>query len=88
MEPTVELDVRGLEHPEPLERSVEVLKNMQRNDLFKLVIHRMPQPLLMIADRHGIGYLVCEKETDEWHIWFSKEKGVLNSTLCGGMDVQ
>ena len=31
----------------------------------------------IVIDLHGIGYLVCEKETDEWHIWFSKEKGVL-----------
>jgi len=88
MVPTIELDVRGLEHPEPLERSVQVLKKMTRNDLFKLVIHRMPQPLLMIAKRHGIGYLVCEKGQNEWHIWFSKEQERLNPSLCGVDDVQ
>jgi TusA-related sulfurtransferase len=88
MQPTVELDVRGLEHPEPLERSVKVLKKMKPDDLFRLVIHRMPQPLLMIAERHGIGYLVCQKSDDEWHIWFSKEAERLDPSLCGGDYVQ
>ena len=68
----LELDARGLNHPEPLERSVEIFRRLDSSNLFHLLIHRLPQPLLAIAERHGIRFEVCEAAENEWHIIFSK----------------
>ncbi|BDY13660.1 DUF2249 domain-containing protein [Hydrogenimonas cancrithermarum] len=84
MHPMLELDVRGLNHPEPLERSVEMFKRMGPKDLFRLVIHRMPQPLLMIAQRHGIRYRVCQVSEAEWHIWFTRDENLDLTACCSG----
>ncbi|BBG65266.1 hypothetical protein NNO_0563 [Hydrogenimonas sp.] len=70
-----ELDARGLAHPEPLERSVEILRMLDSSSCFHLVIHRYPQPLLMIAERLEIGFEVCEAGDNEWHILFCKKNG-------------
>ncbi len=72
----LELDARGLSHPEPLERSVQLLKKLDFSNCFHLVIHRYPQPLLIIAQQHGLHYEVCESGENEWHILFSKKDGI------------
>ncbi|WP_457593938.1 DUF2249 domain-containing protein [Hydrogenimonas sp.] len=68
----LELDARGLSHPEPLERSVQIFHELGSDRCFHLVIHRYPQPLIMIAQRHGLDIEVCEREAGEWHILFAK----------------
>ena len=68
----IELDVRGLEHPEPLERSVEAFKKLQGDEVFHLIIHRFPKPLLMIAQKQGIAYAWCQRDESEWHLLFSR----------------
>ncbi|WP_353663078.1 DUF2249 domain-containing protein [Hydrogenimonas sp. SS33] len=78
----IELDARGLNHPEPLERSMDVFKWMDGEDIFHLTIHRLPQPLLMIAERFGIRYEVCEAGEGEWHVYFTKSPTVDLASLC------
>ncbi|WP_201353652.1 DUF2249 domain-containing protein [Hydrogenimonas urashimensis] len=68
----IELDVRGLNHPEPLERSVEMMKRLDGRNCLHLQIHRYPRPLLMIAQKQGIRFDACETESGEWHILFTK----------------
>jgi len=41
----LKLDVRGLNHPEPLERSVEMFKELNSSNCMYLHIHRYPKPL-------------------------------------------
>ena len=84
MHPTLMLDVRGLNHPEPLEKSVATFRRMDSDDIFRLVIHRLPQPLLMIAEKHGIRYRVCRISEEEWHIWFTKNEHVDLTACCSG----
>ena len=69
----IELDVRGLEHPEPLERSVEAFKGLKGDEMFHLIIHRFPKPLLMIAEKQGIAFAWCQKSEEEWHLLFSRD---------------
>ncbi len=69
----LELDARGLSHPEPLERSVEMLHRLGSDNCFHLIIHRYPQPLLMIAEGYGVDFEVCETAENEWHILFAKK---------------
>lgn len=66
------LDVRGLNHPEPLERSVEMMKRLDGTNCLHLHIHRYPQPLLMIAEKQGIRFDGCETASGEWHILMTR----------------
>lgn len=47
------VDARGLEPPEPFERAMEALADLQPGAQFTLVIDRMPHPLLRILERDG-----------------------------------
>ena len=69
----LELDVRGLNHPEPLERSVEMMRRLESEKVLHLFIHRYPTPLLMIAEKQGVRYASCETKEGEWHILFTKD---------------
>ena len=72
----IELDVRGLEHPEPLERSVDAFKKLADGEIFHLIIHRFPKPLLMIAEKQGIFHAWCQKSETEWHLLFCRDASV------------
>ncbi len=69
---TLKLDVRGLNHPEPLERSVEMFKKLNDTNYMHLHIHRYPKPLLIIAEKQGIRFDAYETDEGEWHILFTK----------------
>jgi len=81
------LDVRGLNHPEPLERSVEMMKRLEGKKVLHLLVHRYPTPLLMIAQKQGIRFASHETEEGEWHILFTKDPSLDLQTLlsehCG-----
>ncbi len=72
----LELDARGLMHPEPLERSVQMLRMLGDSNFFHLIIHRYPKPLLMIAKEHGVRFEVCGSDEDGWHILFAKNPNI------------
>ena len=82
----LKLDVRGLNHPEPLERSVEMFKELNSSNCMYLHIHRYPKPLLLIADRQGIRFKTKESDEGEWHILFTKNPAlnlnVILQELC------
>ena len=44
---------RGLEPPEPFERAMEALAELQPGQQFTLLLDRMPHPLLRMLDRDG-----------------------------------
>ncbi|HUH93078.1 MAG TPA: DUF2249 domain-containing protein [Casimicrobiaceae bacterium] len=60
---TVELDVRGLEPPEPLERVLAALEALPARDSLLLKIDCRPVPLYRILDRDG--YLYDERPGSE-----------------------
>ncbi len=72
----LKLDVRGLDHPEPLERSVQMMKQLHDTNCMHLHIHRYPQPLLMIAKRHGFRFDALENSKGEWHILLTKNQNL------------
>lgn len=47
------IDARGLEPPEPFERAMEALAELQPGQQFTLLLDRMPHPLLRMLDRDG-----------------------------------
>ena len=53
---TIELDVRGLEAPEPRVRVLETLDRMSADDSLLLKINCRPVPLFRILDRNGYAH--------------------------------
>lgn len=49
----VELDVCGLEPPEPLERVLDALSRLQAGQRLRVIIGREPFPLYRILDNNG-----------------------------------
>jgi len=71
----VELDVRGLSHPEPLERAVAAFDALAEDEALHLRIHRMPIPLLQIAEGRGLRYEALEVGEGDFHLLFARDEG-------------
>ena len=56
MADTIQLDVRGLEPPEPLVRVLAALETLPAGDRLLLKIDCQPQPLYRVLDRNGYVY--------------------------------
>ena len=56
METQIELDVCGLEPPEPLERVLEALSSLQPSQCLRMLIDREPRPLYAILERNHFSY--------------------------------
>jgi uncharacterized protein (DUF2249 family) len=50
---TIELDVRGMQPPEPLERVLEALDRLGEGDGLLVKINCRPAPLYRILERNG-----------------------------------
>lgn len=50
------VDARGLPHPEPFERVVEALTELELGDQLKLIIHQEPRPLYRFLERNRYAY--------------------------------
>lgn len=53
---TIELDVRGLQAPEPLERVLDSLDRLGADDCLRVKINCRPVPLFRILDRNGYAH--------------------------------
>lgn len=72
MEQDITLDVCGLEPPEPLERVLEALSQLKREQRLCMLIDREPRPLYRILDTNGYQYSVNTRpdylyEITIWH---------------------
>jgi uncharacterized protein (DUF2249 family) len=52
----VEIDVCGLQPPEPLERVLEALSRLRPGQRLRMLIDREPRPLYGILERNGYAY--------------------------------
>jgi len=70
------LDARELEHPVPLEKSIDVLKELDEQSYFYMLHRKEPIPLLALASEHNLNF-VSKLESDEnWHILVSPNRDV------------
>ena len=53
---TIDLDVRGMQAPEPLERVLENLDRLGPGDCLRVKINCRPVPLFRILERNGYVY--------------------------------
>jgi len=66
-----DLDARAMEHPEPLERAIAILRELEREE-YLYMLHRMePIPLLALAREHRLNALSHCDENGVWHILIS-----------------
>ncbi len=64
-----------MEHPEPLERAIGILKRLDREHYLHMLHRKEPVPLLALASEHGLNHLSrCVDE--EWHILITPERGI------------
>lgn len=61
----VVLDVRGLEPPEPMQRTLEVLEQLTPEQTLVQVNSRVPQFLLPLLEERGYEYVVLDQSADE-----------------------
>ena len=52
------LDVRAMEPPEPLERTLQILGSFMPGDTLTLIINCRPVPLFRLLERDGYQYRV------------------------------
>ncbi|MBK8754489.1 MAG: DUF2249 domain-containing protein [Candidatus Competibacteraceae bacterium] len=65
------VDGRGLEHPEPLERVLAALDELQPGQQLRFLIHRQPYPLYDILHRHHYRYEVINGANGDFEILIS-----------------
>ena len=58
MEQDINLDVCGLEPPEPMERVLEALVQLKKDQRLCMLIDREPRPLYRILDNNGFTHTV------------------------------
>lgn len=73
-EPVVhDLDLRGMEPPEPLEKVLDALEHLPPGEQLRLVIEREPRPLYRILANNGFAYRTSTLpgflyEVRVWHL--------------------
>jgi len=70
------LDARELEHPEPLERAIEMLKDLDENSYFYMLHRKEPIPLLALAGEHNLNFISQQAEDENWHILISPNQNI------------
>jgi len=70
------LDARDLEHPEPLEKAIDALKNLDNNSYFYMLHRKEPIPLLALASEHNLNAISKLEKDNNWHILISPKKDI------------
>ncbi|WP_292664110.1 DUF2249 domain-containing protein [Nitratifractor sp.] len=70
------LDAREMEHPEPLEKAIAILRGLDEESYLYMLHRREPVPLTALAREHGLNALVRCDEQGEWHILISRNRDI------------
>ncbi len=62
------LDAREMSHPEPLEKAVAILRELDTNSCLYMLSRKNPIPLLKLAEENRLQSLSEEVTIGEWHI--------------------
>jgi len=68
------LDARSMEHPEPLEKAIDTIKNLDDNSYFYMLHRKEPIPLLALATEHNLNFISKQQSDGVWHILISLNK--------------
>ena len=70
------LDARTLEHPEPLERSIAILRELDDEGYLYMLHRKEPLPLIALAREHRLNHLSYCDPSEEWHILITPNREV------------
>ena len=70
------LDAREMEHPLPLQLSIEHLSEMQEDDYFYMINNKKPIPLIEIVKGKGFFHFEHLDDKEVWHIIISKNSNL------------
>ncbi|MDY0072585.1 MAG: DUF2249 domain-containing protein [Thauera sp.] len=59
---TAIIDARGMEPPEPFERAMEALADLEAGQQFTLLLDRLPHPLIRLLERDGYRHEVTFRD--------------------------
>ncbi len=62
------LDARNMEHPVPLEKSIEALRELDNESYFYMLHRKNPVPLIAMVQKQGLSYITEQEHEDLWHI--------------------
>ena len=67
----ISLDVCGLEPPEPMERVLEALSHLEKNQRLRVLIDREPRPLYRILENNGFTHTIEQRSDFLYEILIS-----------------
>ena len=76
------LDAREMEHPEPLERSMKILRSLDENSYFHMLHRKSPLPLIDFAQTHHFQVFTKEDAQKQWHVLICKSQTINLSALA------
>ncbi len=76
------LDARELEHPIPLEKAMQALRELEGSRYFYMIHRKNPIPLIDMANEQGLAVFNKEDESHTWHILISKDNTLNLEQLC------
>jgi len=66
------LDTRNLEHPEPFEMSIKILRTLDMDSYLYMLHRKKPLPLIDLANEHKFQVFTHQDTHEHWHILISK----------------
>ncbi len=72
----IELDVRTLEHPVPLEKAVSAFAVLAQGEVLHMIHRKNPLPLFDILGKQGGRYRTYEDENGIWHILIARDPAI------------
>lgn len=75
------LDAREMEHPEPLQKSMKIIRSLDENSYLYMLHRKKPLPLIDLATEHLFKVLTTEDEKKQWHILICKNQTINLSDL-------
>jgi uncharacterized protein (DUF2249 family) len=72
----ITLDVRELDHPLPLEMTVDAFKKLTESEVLLMIHRREPTPLFEIITKNGGFYRSVHVEENLWHIFIARDSNV------------
>lgn len=68
----IELDLRGMAPPEPMEHALEALADLLPMQRLHLVIDREPRPLFRIVERDGLAWRCTPRDDGAFDVVIGK----------------
>ena len=70
------LDAREMEHPEPLEKAIAILRELSSKSYLYMLHRKEPHPLLALAREHRLNHISRCDDEGRWHILITPNPSV------------